>query len=182
LTISCAYRCGVIDTSAAEPVPAVYILERYTDHALISRLGPWIFSSALSNVRPSLTQEGAVNTIRVHNEDRQCLFSASAQPATNSEKLDSHIFNSLDSFARFVKLGVASYTPATHGDALARVDLQKNDTRYEALDATVAYSMLDDLWPNAGLTFDSAVRATGGTYVWTYQGTIERELSYVSSR
>jgi hypothetical protein len=175
-TISCAYRCGVTDTSGTEPMPSVYILERYTDLAMISQLGPWVFSCALPNVCASLTREGAVSTLHVNHGDRQRLFSASVQPSTSSRELDSHIFDSLESFVSFMKLGVSSYAPAIYGDALARVDLQKNDTYYETLHATVAYSLLDDLWPDAGLIFDSAVRATGGLYTWTYRGLVERSF------
>ena len=36
-TISCAYRCGVIDASAASPEPSVYIISRNTDSPTISR-------------------------------------------------------------------------------------------------------------------------------------------------
>ena len=174
-TISCAYRCGIIDISGAEPVPSVYILERYTDLAMISRLGPLVFSSALPHVCTSLTREGAVCTLRVNHGDHQPLFSASVQPSTSSRKLDSHLFDSLESFAHFMRLGVSSYTPAIYEDTLARVDLQKNDTYYEALTATVEYNLLDGLWPDAELTFDSVVRATGGLYKWTYRGLIERK-------
>ncbi|GHO63963.1 hypothetical protein KSC_028550 [Ktedonobacter sp. SOSP1-52] len=172
-TISCAYRCGVIDITGTQPMSSVYILRRYTDRSLISSLGPWVFADPIAKVRASLTQDGTVRTIRVHH-DGQCLFSASFQPSLSPCALDSHVFDSLDAFAHFMDLGVASYTPAIALGALARVDLQKSETHYMALQATVEYSFLDDLWYHEGLIFDSAVQATGGAYEWTYQGLVKR--------
>ncbi|WP_201381196.1 hypothetical protein [Ktedonobacter sp. SOSP1-52] len=172
-TISCAYRCGVIDITDTQPVPSVYILRRYTDRSLISSLGPWVFADPIAKVCASLTQDGTVRTIGVHH-DGQCLFSASFQPSLSPCVLDSHVFDSLDTFARFMNLGEASYTLATVPGALARVDLQKSETQYTTLQATVEYSFLDDLWQHRGLIFDSAVQATGGVYKWTYQGLVER--------
>lgn len=172
-TTSCAYRCGVINTTGAQPEPSVYILKRYTDRSLISCLGPWVFASSMPKVCFSQTRDGVVSTIRVHH-DGQCLFSASIRPSPFPDALDSQVFDSLDAFARFVNLGVTSHTPAIGKNALARVDLQKSDTRYTALDATIEHSLLDDLWPNAGLIFDSVVQATGGLYKWTYRGLVER--------
>lgn len=173
-SISCAYRCGVLDTSGPQPEPSVYIPERYTDRALISQLGPWVFSGSMSRVCSSLTREGATTTIRVHYPDRRCLFSASLQPSASADELNSVVFDSLESFARFINLGVSSYTPACYGDALARVDLHKEDTHYEAFQASIVHNSLDDLWPDAQLVFDSAVRATGGPYRWMYRGLVER--------
>lgn len=172
-TISCAYRCGVIDTFGTQPVPAVYILQRYTDNSLISSLGPWILADSIAKVGCSLTRDGDGYTIHVHH-NHQCLFSASIQPSSTPCVLDSHIFESIDDFARFLKLGVTSYTPAIVPNALTRVDLHKNDSHYTALNATVKYNLLDDLWSNTELTFDSAVQATGGVYIWTYRGAVER--------
>ena len=180
-TTSCAYRCGVIDTTDAQPEPSVYILERYTDRSLISYLGPWVFASSMPKVCFSQTRDGAVCTMRVHH-DYQCLFAASIRPSPSPDALDSQVFDSLDTFARFVNLGVTSYTPAMNRDALARVDLQKSDTRYTALTATVESNLLDDLWPNAELVFDSAIRATGGLYKWTYRGLVERSSYSCSSQ
>lgn len=180
-TTSCAYRCGVIDASGAQPEPSVYIFKRYTDHPLISYLGPRVFATAMHKVRFSQTRDGAVRTVRVH-DDRQCLFSASIQPSVSPNVLDSQVFDSLDAFARFINLGGISYTPAITGGALARVDLHKSDTHYTAFDGTVERSLLDDLWPNADWIFDSVVLATGGLYKWTYQGLVERSSDSCSSQ
>ncbi|GCE31053.1 hypothetical protein KDA_65370 [Dictyobacter alpinus] len=171
-TISCAYRCGVVDSAGK---PAVYVLKRYTDHALISRLGPLIFAGSMPEARALLTSAASVRDIHVQYKDHQCLFSALVQPCVRPDELNSDIFDSRTSFIHFIKSGVASYTPAASGNALARVDLQKEDTRYEALTATVKYSLLDDLWPDGELMFDSAVRATGGLYKWTYMGLIGKD-------
>ncbi len=169
-TVSCAYRCGVIDTSGASPEPSVYITDRNTDLPIISRLGPWVFSDTILMIRPSITQEGDAVTIRVNYLDRQRLFAAEAKPSEIPGKLDSQVFDSIDAFARFMHLGVSSYTPAIYGDALAKVDLHKDDPSYVPLSATVDYSSLDGVWRDAGIAFDSAVRATGGLYTWTYRG------------
>ena len=65
---------------------------------------------------------------------------------------------------------MSSYTPSIYGDALAKVDLIKEDPAYVPLEATVDFSWLDGAWRDAGLEYDSAVRATGGEYKWTYRG------------
>ena len=172
-TISCAYRCGVLDTSGAQPEPSVYIPGRYSDLPLITRLAPWVFSAAMPGIDAALEQEGAGRTVRVRTLDGRCLFAAEVQPSSSiSER--SELFDSMDSFARFMHCGVSSYTPAISGDALARVDLQKSDGSYEPLHATIDYNVLDSIWPDAGLIFDSAVRATGSLYKWTYKGLVER--------
>lgn len=169
-TISCAYRCGVLDTSGVNPEPSVYITDRNTDLPIISRLGPWVFSDTILMIRPAITQEGDVVTIRVNYPDRQHLFSAEAKLSGTPGKLDSQVFDSIDAFARFMHLGVSSYTPAIYGDALAKVDLYKEEPVYESLSATVDSSWLDGVWRDAGIVFDSAVHASGGLYTWTYRG------------
>ena len=173
-TISCAYRCGVLDASHVEPTPSVYILERYTDHCMISHLGPLIFSDSMPTIRTSLTRKGPVTTLLVNHLDGCPLFAASVQSSAHPSELDSRVFDTLGSFVHFIQQGVSSYTPAIYGDTLARVDLEKADTYYESLAASVEYSSLESQWPYAELLFDSAVRATGGLYKWTYCGLVER--------
>jgi hypothetical protein len=67
-------------------------------------------------------------------------------------------------------MGVSSYTPSIYGDALAKVDLHKEDPNYQPLVADIDVNSLDGIWPDTGMVYDSAVRATGGTYTWTYRG------------
>jgi len=174
-TISGAYRCGVLDTSGDRPVPSVYVLTRVTDRWLLACLGPWIFASALSRVRLSLSRDGAARVMRIHDDDR-CLFAASIRPSSSSDALDSQVFASLEAFANFISLGETSYTPAIRLNALARIDLEERETRYAALTATVEQSSLATLLGKAEVFFDSAIRATGGRYRWTYRGLVVGRL------
>jgi len=76
----------------------------------------------------------------------------------------------LADFSAFIHNGVLSYAPSIYGDALTKVDLIKEDPSYEPLDADVDFSKLDGVWADAKLEFESAVRAHGGEYKWTYRG------------
>src|SRR5262245_40606504 len=40
-TVSCAYRCGALDTSINPTSPTVYITDRNTDLPIIARLAPF---------------------------------------------------------------------------------------------------------------------------------------------
>jgi hypothetical protein len=44
-----------------------------------------------------------------------------------------------------------------------------------AINTIIKYNLLADLWPEADLTFDGLIRATGCQYIWTYQGRFEKE-------
>ena len=57
-----------------------------------------------------------------------------------------------------------------YGDSLAKVDLIKGDPAYQPLAAEIDFSWLDGAWRDAGIEYDSAVRATGGDYKWNYRG------------
>src|SRR5712691_8740896 len=46
-TISCAYRCGAIDTSGASPQPIVWIIDRLSDLPVVARLAPWLLNDTL---------------------------------------------------------------------------------------------------------------------------------------
>ncbi|QBD74743.1 hypothetical protein EPA93_01545 [Ktedonosporobacter rubrisoli] len=172
-TVSCAYRCGVIDDSQLEATPSVYIPARYTDRALLSTLGPLIFASPLYYVRVSLQQKGSATKILVRHLDGRLLFSALVRRAMQPTIINSQVFASLDAFASFIMHGTSSYTPTLHKKSLARVDLAKDDTVYEVLSASVEYNGLERQWPLGELILDSAVRATGGCYKWTYCGCFE---------
>ena len=169
-TTSCAYRCGVIDTSNGKAEPSVYITDRNTDLPIIARLAPWWFCDTIPMVRFELVDAGMLSKIQINYLDRQRLFYAEAKDSAEPGHLNSEVFDSVDSFANFIHAGISSYTPSIYGDALAKVDLVKEDPVYVPLDAVVDFSWLDGAWSDAKLTFDSAVRATGGIYKWTYRG------------
>jgi len=167
-TTSCAYRCGVIDTSDGAETASVYITDRNTDVPLIARLGPWIFLDTIFVVRPKLKHGSSETDVNVEYLDKQCMFKAEVKPASG---FASEVFQNLDEFASFIKGGVSSYTPSVYGDALTRVDLHKDEPQYEPLNATVDYDSLDGAWSDADIVLDSAVRASGGgKYKWTYRG------------
>jgi hypothetical protein len=167
-TVSCAYRCGAVDASDGKSEPTVYITDRNSDRPLIADLGPILFKDTIPTVVAAIARSPGVVEISVSHLDGQRLFSADVKTA--SAELESEIFASLDEFADFIKGGVSSWTPSIHPRKLARMDLAKEDTRYEALRAEVDYNALESLWRDADLKFDSVVRATGGKYTWTYRG------------
>ncbi len=166
-TTSCAYRCGVLDTSSGSPESSVYITDRNTDLPMIARLAPFLFADTIPMVKLFINRSGETVDIKVNYLDKQPLFSAKVTP---SDKLESQIFPTIEDFTYFIKGGVSSYTPSIYGDQLARVDLAKEDATYEPLNATVDFSWLDGIWQGDGLIYDSAIRATGGRYKWTYRG------------
>lgn len=169
-TISCAYRCGVIDNSGENLEPSVYVVSRNTNLPVISRFAPVLFSGAMHMVQTNISHGADGIDISAAFPDGKKLFAARVRPSRAPETLDSQLFDSLESFVTFIKKGSSSYTPSTQEGSFSRVDL-KEETIYEAVDAEVAYSLLDREWLDAGLIFDSAVRAkSGGTYKWTYRG------------
>ena len=169
-TISCAYRCGVIDGSRMFPEPSVYVVSRNTNAPIISRFAPILFSGAMHMIQTDIMHGAEGIDISAMYPSGKRLFAARVRPSRTPEKLDSQLFESLGSLVNFIKNGASSYTPSTQEGSFSRVDL-KEETTYEAVDAKVAYSLLDRQWAEAGLVFDSAVRArTGGQYRWTYRG------------
>jgi hypothetical protein len=168
-TISCAYRCGIVDTSTRTQVPSVYVTDRNTDLPIIARLGPWLLFDSFPMVRPTITDQGDSHSIHITYLDREELFCAEAKKRPSAQ-FTSEVFPSLAAFSDFIHKGILSYAPSIYGDALTKIDLIKEDPAYEPLDAEVDFSKLDGLWADAHLEFDSAVRATGGEYKWTYRG------------
>ena len=167
-TTSCAYRCGVIDISEKNPKPSVYITDRNTDIPLAARLGPWIFLDTILMVDPILKHGSSGTDVQVSYLDKQPLFKASVKPTPDFK---SEVFSSIDEFGKFMRGGVSSYTPSVYGDKLTRVDLHKDEPKYEALNASVDFDVLDGVWKDAGIVLDNAVRASGGgSYKWTYKG------------
>ncbi len=169
-TTSCAFRCGVIDESGAQPEPSVYITDRNTDKPLIAMLGPLIFNDTIPPVHAQIAYSEGTKEVSVSQMDGQRLFSCDVHPLAKPDDFESELFGSLDDFKHFIHGGASSYTPATRVDRLARVDLAKEDVTYEGMTAEVDFNALETLWRDAGLVFDSAVRATGGRYRWTYRG------------
>ncbi|UVS67788.1 hypothetical protein [Nitrososphaera viennensis] len=111
-TTSCAYRCSVIDTSGERPEPSVYIPGRSTDLAIVSRLGPAVFSGAMPVIRTGIAHTPDSVDITASYLDGRNMFSAKVRPEV-PEKLDSQLFGSFDELVDFIKGGVSSYTPST---------------------------------------------------------------------
>ena len=177
-TISCAYRCGVIDTTEATPGPSVYIIGRNSDLPIISRLGPVIFRNAMPKVHTVITHTANSVDIQASFLDGRSMFTARVKRSKIPGHLDSQVFNSLDAFIKFIHDGSSSYAPSVYDNLYSRVDLFKEDSNYESIDATVDCSWLDSAWKDAGLVFDSAVRAGGGgRYTWTYLGLYSKQLT-----
>jgi hypothetical protein len=170
-TVSCAYRCAVVDSSGASPEPSVYVLGRNTNLPIASRFGSMLFSGAMKMIRTSIEGNGQHTDISASFLDGQKLFTARVRPA-KAGRLDSKLFGSLDSFVDFIKGGASSYTPGTREGRYSRVDLTEDSNHYEAIDAAVDYNRLDAMWPDADLVFDSAFRAGGGRYRLKYLGSM----------
>lgn len=164
---SCAYRCGVLDSSGGAPQPSVYITDRQTDLPIIARLAPWIFLDTILMVRPELKHGSSQTDVVVRYLDNQFMFKGSVKPGP----WKSEVFPTIQEFGDFIKGGVSSYTPSIYGDRLTRVDLVKDEPDYEPLEPTVEFDWLDGAWADADPILDSAVRASGGgRYKWTYRG------------
>ncbi len=116
---------------------------------------------------------GAIHT-QFSFMDGQHYFSAEAKLAQDKFTLNSEVFDNVDEFAAFIKAGVSSYTPSSKKDFLASVDLVKEDVTYEALDARIEFSWLQENWRDTDMIYDSAVKATGSMYKWTYRGLLEK--------
>ena len=174
-TISCAYRIGVLDNSEATPVPSVYVVDRWADLPMIARLGPLILQDTIPVIKAAIGHDNGQGSdqgtrVQMSYNDGSSLFSAAVKP--RPEGLGSKVFAEMSDFAAFIKNGVASYGPSLHPDKLTKVDLHKEEVDYEALSATIDFSELhQESWKDAGMEFDSAVRAkTGARYKWTYRG------------
>lgn len=166
-TISCAYRCGVLDMSSGAPEPAVYVTDRNTDLSIIARIAPFLLADTIPMVRPRVEDGEGSYSIAVNYLDQQRLFDGKARV---SPALRSEVFGSIEEFKQFVHNGVRSFAPSIFGDMLTVLDLHKEDPVYQPLEGEVDHSALDGIWSETKLAFDSAVRATGGKYVWVYRG------------
>lgn len=176
-TTSCAYRCGVIDVSGSSPQPSVYIAGRSTDLPLGEVLGPALLGR-MTKVRTDIAHRQDYVDVNVSHMDGTSLFSAKAR--TGTKKFDSRLFGSPDELIEFIKGGVSSYSPSSRPGHYSRVDLEE-DSQYRVIDATVDPVGLDAAWKDAGLTFDSAIRATGGRYDLTYVGRVPARLQHAGA-
>jgi hypothetical protein len=170
-TISCAYRCGVIDSSNGSPIPSVWIIDRLSDLPIIAKLSPWLLYDTLPMIRPRIRHSGDQIGVEIDFPDCQKLFKAEMIPVLNGE-FHSKTFGSLAEFSSFIHNGVTSYAASVYGDAMTKIDLIKEDPVYLPYSAKVDYSWLDSTWRNANLELDSVVRAHGGSYRWKYRGLV----------
>lgn len=169
-TVSCAYRCGAVDTSGSAPEPTVYITDRNTDRSLVTYLAPLFLQDTIPVVKAAVATSPSVEEISISHLDGQRIFSADVTPASTPGTLKSEVFDSLDAFAAFIRFGVSSWTPSIRPGCLARVDMAKDDTHYAACGGHVDYNGLESLWRDAGMELDSIVKTTAGSYRWTYRG------------
>ncbi len=168
---SCAYRCAVTDASDMQPEPSVYILGRSTNIPVVSKLGTALFSGDMQLIHTSIKDSPVRVDVSASRVDGRLLFAASI--ARGPKRLDSKLFSSLDEFVAFIKGGLSSYTPSTRPGRYSRVDLTEDSNQYMPVEASIAYSELDDAWKDAGLVFDSAFHATGGLYRLKYLGSVQ---------
>jgi hypothetical protein len=170
-TISCAYRCGVLDSSSGVSQPAVWIVDRLSDLPIIAKLSPWLLYDTLPIIRPRIQHRGELIDVELDFPDCQKLFKASMAPAPNG-KFSSKTFATMKEFSNFIHNGVTSYAASIFGDALTKIDLIKEDPVYQPYSAKVDFSWLGDTWRHANLELDSVVRAHGGKYRWNYRGLV----------
>jgi hypothetical protein len=178
-SISCAYRCAVVDTSASKPEPSVYILGRSTNVPIVGKLGTALFSGAMQVMNASIKERSADCDIRVSDGQGRNIFVAQTK---NSKDLNSKLFESTYEFVIFIKGGLSSYTPSTHPERMSRVDLVEDSNTYRPIDAHIDYTTLSDEWKGSGLEFDSAFHATGGLYRLAYLGTVSAQLQTMTGR
>lgn len=170
-TISCAYRCGVVDSSGETPQPAVWIIDRLSDLPVIAKLSPWLLYDTLPIMLPQIHHTGEQIDVQLDFPDCEKLFKATMNPAPNGE-FQSRIFGTMKDFSSFIHNGVTSYAASIYGDALTKIDLIKEDPVYQPYSASIDYSWLESTWRNANLELDSAVRAHGGKYRWNFRGLV----------
>jgi hypothetical protein len=164
-TISCAYRVGIVDDARQ---PCVWIPGgRYSDKRLICWLAPHVLCDPFRHVVASLMN----NSVNVSNFGGQPLFSAEMSDRT-CNALRSEVFRSPEEFGDFIRGGIVSYSASTRLGFLTRVDLVKEETGYQPINATIYHSRLDEALRNGGFRFDSAFRTGGGEYLWTFRGLV----------
>jgi len=167
-SISCAYRCAVMDSSEGIE-PSVYILGRSTSVPIVSKLGTVLFSGEMPLMDAAIEGGSHDSDITVSDSRGNKFFVARAR---QTDELKSKLFDSVDDFVAFIKGGLSSYTPSTRKGRISRVDLVEDSNVYRPIKAQIDYSRLDDDWKDSGLEFDGAFHATGGLYRLSYLGTV----------
>ena len=171
-SISCAYRCAVMDGSAGVPEPSVYILGRSTNIPIVGKLGTSLFSGNMEVMNASIEERSGHCDIRVSDRKGKSIFAARTESA---KFVNSDLFDSIDDFVAFIKGGLSSYTPSTRHGRMSRVDLVEDSNTYRPIDAQIYHTKLSDEWKASGLEFDSAFHATGGLYRLAYLGTVPEQ-------
>jgi hypothetical protein len=164
-SLSCAPRYAVIDSSSQPPQSAVFVTERYTNSAF----GSWFTSLGFSAPHPHVEATiatGSNDTKLLVKSQGTELFAATVR--AGSVKTDS-VFTP-DTFREFIAQGVTSYGISIHDGRLTKVNLYKQDDRYEPLDVVSCSGTAIDVWVAAGAVLDSAFRTVNGKYEWEYLG------------
>src|SRR5262245_17341734 len=94
-SISCSYRCAVIDTSLSVPEPSAYILGRSTDVPIVGKLGTALFSGSMDMMQASIQKTQDNCDIRVIDSHGKNIFIAQTN---DSQDLESRLFDSTDEF------------------------------------------------------------------------------------
>jgi hypothetical protein len=136
-------------------------------------MAPMIFESAIPRIEAKIERLAGYTEITAKFPDGRPLFSAKVCPRKEKSELKSKAFASLQDFVEFIKDGISSYARSNTAEQYSRIDLYKEDTAYESMDAVVSFSQLDYDWKGAGLEYDSVARTGGGgLYKWTFKGKI----------
>src|SRR5262249_44914833 len=142
-TISCAYRIGVLDASEDPPVPSVYVIDRWADLPMVSRLGPIILQDTIPVIKASIAHNNDKSSrVQMSYTEGSALFEAGVRPRAGG--FSSTVFGSKEAFANFIRNGVSSYSPSLHPGKLTKVDLHKEEVDYEALDVNIDFSELNE--------------------------------------
>ncbi len=164
-TIACAYRVGMVDRHGQ---PCVWIVgRRRSNHALVCRLAPHLFRGRMGRVA-ALLDKGRVKVTEIGGE---LVFSAEMQTPLG-DHLHSSLFSTPQEFGAFIKTGVVSYASSSRSGMFTRVDLQKTETEYQPLLATVHHSQLSVAWRGSKLELDSVFRTRRSAYLWTFRGLV----------
>ena len=158
-SINCAFRYGVLDAHTGEP--AVFVDERYTS----SRLGSFVTSLGFPCFHPAIAVSdekiGSGRQLRVEEGEKLLLSASVVSFAKRSE-----LFPTAQDFQEFLFCGKRSFCLATKANVLNIVDLRKDETIYEPLDAEALQCELANRFASA--RFDSIFRTAGGGYEWEY--------------
>jgi uncharacterized protein YqjF (DUF2071 family) len=161
--VHCAFRAAVLDEAGE---PAVYLTSRHAAGAFgawLTRVGGRVPHPRVA-VRWEADAEGWDVDVRDGRGDP--LFSGRASRAAEAK---SRLFPSVGAFASFLARGARSYVPGPAG-RLVRVDLRKEEVRFEPLAARDVRSPFLERWLGTALAADSAYHTAGGRYEWRLRG------------